>query len=220
MSTPHFDLAKAISAITPLTGLDSWPKWKGDIKLLLGLHGTWKYVDGTLKLPTELAELQKVNDQLALASWCISMTCDQTNCDHIEDIEGAIEKFTALKALYEGDTPAKRMTLCRKLYHAHHDPSLPVIEFVNSVRNIVSNLTAIKHAPKPDEICDIILMNLDPSFEVIQTLLSAQDKDGENEWTIEIEMEPSVFVPRATFSRVNEGRRRNIDNGKLLLFAA
>src|SRR4051812_26129793 len=39
---------------------------------------------------------------------------------------------------------------------------------------------------KPDEIRGVILMNLHSSFEVIGTLLASQDKNGSDEWTIDL----------------------------------
>jgi hypothetical protein len=77
------------------------------------------------------------------------------------------------------------MALRQQLYHIRHDSTAPVMEFINSVRIIVNELKAINHSPKADEIRDIILMNLDPSFEVIQTMLAAEDKNGGQEWTID-----------------------------------
>ncbi|PVF97489.1 hypothetical protein CPB86DRAFT_424243 [Serendipita vermifera] len=168
---------QSLGHVQRLTGKETWRKWKSDIKILLEYHGSWDYINGDIPIPTDDAKLKEVDPLLRAAAYCISMTCNDTNRDAIDEIKDAKGKFDALKKLYEGDTPAQRMALRQQLYHVRHDPTTPVMEFFNSVRIIVNELKAIKHGPKADEIRDIILMNLDPSFEVIQTMLAAEDKN-------------------------------------------
>jgi hypothetical protein len=57
--------------------------------------------------------------------------------------------------------------------------------YLTSIRTITSELASINHPLKADEIWDVILMNLHPSFEVISTLLASQDKNGSADWTID-----------------------------------
>lgn len=114
------------------------------------------------------------------------------------------------------------MELQRSLYRLEHDPANPVIDFINSIRKIVSDLTAIGHAPKPDEICDIALMNLHPSFEVIQTILVSQEKNGEAEWTLDtlgdqlnaFESSSQLANGETTYNTVNALATRAIRSGR------
>jgi hypothetical protein len=57
--------------------------------------------------------------------------------------------------------------------------------FLTNVCSLASELTSIRHPLKPDEIHDIILMNLHSFFEVITTLLTSLEKNGTEEWTID-----------------------------------
>jgi hypothetical protein len=77
------------------------------------------------------------------------------------------------------------MSLRRRLYHLEHNPSEPISIFLTTIRTITSELASIGHPLKADEIRDVVLMNLHPSFEVIATLLASQDKNGSADWTID-----------------------------------
>lgn len=181
------DPAKAISgsSFTKLTGRDNWAKWKSDIKVILEYNGSWQYISGAATLPTEEKLLKVAQEELKVAAFCIKMTCDTANRLIVDDKTDAIAIFQALSSTYEGDTPARRMGLRRQLYHLEHDPSQPISAFLTSIRSLTTELTSIGHAPKPDEVRDIVLMNLHSSFEVIGTLLSSLEKNGTEEWTIE-----------------------------------
>jgi len=136
-------------------------------------------------MPTGEKELEKAKAKLQVAAYCIEMTCDATNRGIIDRKNEASDMYKALRDHYEGDTPAKRMDLRRSLYRLEHDTSVPVIQFINNIRSIVTDLAAISHEPKPDEIRDIVLMNLHSSFEVIRTILASQDKNGSQDWTLD-----------------------------------
>ncbi|PVF91249.1 hypothetical protein CPB86DRAFT_802962 [Serendipita vermifera] len=179
------NVLQSLGHVQCLTGKETWHKWKSDTKILLEYHGSWDYINSDIPIPTDNAKLKEVDPLLCAAAYCISMTCNVTNCDAIDKIKDAKGKFDALKKLYKGNTPAQQMALWQQLYHIWHDPTTAVMEFINSVCIIVHELKAIKHSPKADEIRDIILMNLDPSFEVIQRMLTAEDKNGGQEWTID-----------------------------------
>jgi gag-polypeptide of LTR copia-type len=181
------DPTKIISngSFTRLTGRDNWAQWKSDVQIILELNDSWQYVNGDSPLPTEEKAHKTAQDALKIATYCIKMTCDNTNRLIIGDKRDAVAIFKALTATYEGDTPARRMGLRRQLYHLEHDPSQPVSVFLTNVRSLTSELASIGHPLKPDEIRDIILMNLHSSFEVITTLLASLEKNGTDEWTID-----------------------------------
>ena len=180
-----FDPIRGISLVEKLSGKENWRKWKSDIRTLLKPHGSWKWVSAEESLPSDEKERTVAQAKLSVAAYCIEMTCDQDNRQLIEDKGLAVDMYNTLKLHYEGDTPAKRMELRRALYRIEHNASAPVIQFINNIRTIVNDLTALKHGPKSDEIRDIVLMNLDSSFQVIQTILASEDKNNGVEWTLE-----------------------------------
>lgn len=173
---PHF---------VQLTGADTWRKWKSDIQVVLELNDTWLYICGKESLPTEKEEVESLKPKLKIAAYCLKVTCNEENRLIIGDKSDPVEIYAALTRTYEGDTPAKRMNLRRRLYHLEHDVSQPMSVYLTSIRTITSELASIGHPLKADEIRDVILMNLHPSFEVIATLLASQDKNGSADWTID-----------------------------------
>lgn len=173
---PHF---------VQLTGADTWRKWKSDIQVVLELNDTWPYVCGKQSPPTEKDDLDALKPKLKVAAYCLKVTCNEENRLIIGDKSDPIEIYAALTRTYEGDTPAKRMNLRRRLYHLEHDITQPMSTYLASIRTITSELASIGHSLKADEIRDVVLMNLHPSFEIIGTLLASQDKNGSSDWTID-----------------------------------
>jgi hypothetical protein len=74
MSSNTDNAFRSLGHVERLTGKETWRKWKSDMKLLLELHGSWKYVNGDVPIPTEEAKLKEVDSLLRFASYCISMT--------------------------------------------------------------------------------------------------------------------------------------------------
>jgi gag-polypeptide of LTR copia-type len=179
------DPTKTLGTVQKLTGKESWQTWKSDMELTLGLNGTWKYVNGTKSLPTEVAELKDLRLKLDVATYCLKFSCDAANRLLVAGKEDPVEIYSTFKEAYEGDTPAKRMSLRRRLYHLTHDPSEPVTAFITAIRTITTDLASIGHALKPDEIRDVVLMNLHTSFDTIATILASLDKNDGKEWTLD-----------------------------------
>ena len=117
-----FDPIRGITLVEKLAGENNWRTWKSDIRALLKADGTWDWVADPSKLPSDSKALDAAKERLRVAAYCIEMTCDATNRGIIEGKDEASDMYNALKAHYEGDTPAKRMELRRSLYHLKHDP--------------------------------------------------------------------------------------------------
>jgi gag-polypeptide of LTR copia-type len=208
IANPHF---------TQLTGADTWRKWKSDIQVVLELNDTWLYVSGKESLPSAKAELDALKSALKTAAYCLKVTCDETNRLIIGDKSDAVAIFAALSATYDGDTPAKRMTLRRRLYHLDHEVAQPMSVYLTTIRTITTELASIGHPLKADEIRDAVLMNLHPSFEVIATILASQDKNGSVDWTIDtlgtqltsFEESRRVTNPTSTSEMANYTRSSN-----------
>jgi hypothetical protein len=141
------DPVKTLGTVQKLTGKESWQAWKSDMELTLGLNGTWKYVNGTKSLPTDLKDLQP---KLDVATYCLKFSCDAANRLLVADKEDPAEIYSTFRQTYEGDTPAKRMSLRRRLYHLTHDPSEPVTTSITAIHTITTDLASIGHALKPD----------------------------------------------------------------------
>ena len=208
IANPHF---------TQLTGADTWRKWKSDIQVVLELNDTWLYVCGKNALPSTKGELNALKPALKIAAYCLKVTCDETNRLIIGDKSDAVDIYEALSATYDGDTPAKRMTLRRRLYHLDHEVAQPMSVYLTTIRTITTELASIGHPLKADEIRDAVLMNLHPSFEVIATILASQDKNGTVDWTIDtlgtqltsFEESRRVTNPASTSEMANYTRSSN-----------
>lgn len=179
------DPTKTLGSVRKLTGKDNWAEWKSDMELTLGLNGTWKYVNGTESVPTEAAELKALQPKLDIATYCLKFSCDASNRLLVSDKDSPVNVYSTLRQTYEGDTPAKRMSLRRRLYHLSHDSSEPVTIFINAIRSITTDLASIGHGLKPDEIRDVVLMNLHSNFDTISTILASLDKNDGKEWTLD-----------------------------------
>lgn len=179
------DPTKTLASVKKLTGKETWADWKSDIELTLGLNQTWRYVNGTDPVPSDATELKGLQPRLDVALYCLKFTCDSANRLLVADKEDAVAVYSTLRQTYEGDTPAKRMSLRRRLYHLTHDRSEPVTSFIGTIRSITTELASIGHPLKPDEIRDVVLMNLDSSFDTIGTILASSDKNDGKEWTLD-----------------------------------
>jgi gag-polypeptide of LTR copia-type len=180
-----FDPIRCVGTVEKLRGAENWRKWKSDFKALCKGDGSWEWVCDASKIPTGESEVKAAKAKLTVIAWCLTMTCDDDTRGIMDDFDTAPEMYAALRKHYEGDTPAKRMELRRSLYHIKHDTDRPILHFINTIRSITAELTAIGHAPKADEIRDIVLMNLDSSFEIIRTMLASQDQNNGADWTLD-----------------------------------
>jgi hypothetical protein len=180
------DPIKTLRSVQKLTGKESWQAWKSDMELTLGLNGTWKYVNGTESLPTDATRLGALHPKLDVARYCLKFSCDAVNHLLIADKEDPAKIYSTFRQTYEGDTPAKQMSLWHRLYHLTHDLSEPVTAFITAIRTTTTDLASIGHALKPDEIRDVVLMNLHTLFDTIATVLASLDKNDGKEWTLDV----------------------------------
>jgi len=89
----------------------------------------------------------------------------------IIELNSGTATWKALKAEYEKDSCAACLSLCQQFYNICHDSSQPVSIFIDEVQSISHQLTAISRPPGKDEVKDLILHHLNPSFEAIRSSL-------------------------------------------------
>ena len=82
-----------------------------------------------------------------------------------------------LKAEFKKDVASNHLNLRSNFYNVTHDPSKPVIEFINTIQSISYQLAAIKHPLHATEITDMILLSLHESFSPICSALITCKED-------------------------------------------
>ncbi|KAF7371968.1 hypothetical protein MVEN_00054800 [Mycena venus] len=90
----------------------------------------------------------------------------------IADVSTGVEAWKILKDRYQKDSSALRLALHNELYSIRHDPKHPVSVYTVAVCSVARQLKAIGHAVKDDDLADLILLCLHPSFSSIRSALS------------------------------------------------
>jgi hypothetical protein len=90
----------------------------------------------------------------------------------IADESTGVEAWKLLKDEYQKDSSALRLALRNELYSIRHDPKQPVNVYIEAIRSVARQLKAIGHAPSDDDLADLILLRLHPSFSSIRSALS------------------------------------------------
>ncbi|KAF8576793.1 hypothetical protein K439DRAFT_1292535, partial [Ramaria rubella] len=83
----------------------------------------------------------------------------------------------SLKAEYQKDSHTTHFELKKHLYNPTHDIAKPILIYIQDIVTVAEALTLLGHEPATTDIVDSILMNLDPSFAIICTLLTMQTSE-------------------------------------------
>lgn len=89
----------------------------------------------------------------------------------------AHQVWTSLKDTFIRDSRALRFELKRRLYNPVHDPSLPVMDYINDIVNAHGALSDLGHSPPPVDIADSVLMHLHPSYDMVCASLVSQSAE-------------------------------------------
>ncbi|KAF8585502.1 hypothetical protein K439DRAFT_1615892 [Ramaria rubella] len=85
--------------------------------------------------------------------------------------------WLSLKAEYQKDSRATRFELKKHLYNLTHDIAKPISIYIQDIITAAEALTSLGHEPAATDVVDSILMNLDPSFAIVRTLLTTQTSE-------------------------------------------
>ncbi|KAF8592317.1 hypothetical protein K439DRAFT_1610677 [Ramaria rubella] len=85
--------------------------------------------------------------------------------------------WLSLKTEYRKDSCATHFELKKCLYNPIHDISKPILAYIQDIVDAAESLSNLGHPPAAIDIVDSILMNLDPSFAIVCTLLTTQTSE-------------------------------------------
>ena len=165
-TTPGF--ITLLSGITKFNG-QNWTTFKKDVEVYFTIDGYWEVITNPKPKETAAVALWDKMDKKAYSF--LYFLIEPIYQSAIIDSNSGTAAWKALKAEYEKDSCAARLSLRQQFYNIHHDPSKPVSIFIDEVQSIARQLTSISRPPGKDEIEDIILLRLDTSFEAIRSSL-------------------------------------------------
>jgi hypothetical protein len=91
----------------------------------------------------------------------IGLTIDPSQYRYIDGCKTGVEACEKLKKIYE-----KNSALKRQFYGYTHDPAKPIQEYISGITGLASRLKAIGVKLEDNDIMDVLLWNLDPSWNV------------------------------------------------------
>lgn len=135
--------------------------------------------------PTDEGELKKWK---ALDSQMVAYIYSKLSDDYtylVEDLSSSAEAWSALKGHFEKASLASRISARESLYSIFHDPSCPIDSYIKDVASAVAMLKALGVTVGEDEIVDLILMHLDPSFHHVRiTIILSAESDPTKKITL------------------------------------
>jgi hypothetical protein len=154
----------------------NWVSFKKDVEVYFKLEGNWGIISGSTTRPSN-AEKGEDWDTLNERGYSLLyfLILPEFRSLIIDEATGATA-WAALKAEFEKDASATRLSLRNQFYSVRHDPTKPVSTFIESVQSIARQLKAIDREPGKDEVEDIILLRLDKSYEPIRSALITREK--------------------------------------------
>lgn len=146
-----------------------------DADLMAHVHGTSDKPKDPVAVPAWLA----VDSQARIAMYKTTSS-NAVRSAHFKNIlppagpqtAGAV--WSSLKAEYQKDSRATRFDLKKRLYNPVHNTEQPISQYIQDIVSAAESLVALGHPPASADIVDSILMNLDPSFAVVRTMLTSQ----------------------------------------------
>ena len=165
-TTPGF--ITLLTGITKFNG-QNWTTFKKDVEVYFSMDGYWDVI--VKPKPKEAAAAAIWDTMNRKAYSFLYFLIEPNHQSIIIELTSGTAAWSALKAEYEKDSCASRLSLRQQFYNVKHDPTQPVSVFINEVQSIARQLTAISRPPGNDEVEDIILLRLDTSFEAIRSSL-------------------------------------------------
>lgn len=130
----------------------------------------WEVVNGTTELDPESAEYK---NKAQVAHTIILSSIEPSQIRHVRNAKGdGVEAWKALENLYQRKSCANRIFLKRQLYRFKHDTSQPIDVYIRGIRRLAWQLQRIDAALSDADIIDILIMNLDASWDDTSMVLT------------------------------------------------
>lgn len=151
----------------------NWSRFKKDLQVYFQLEGSWDVVDGTIAKPPSRGE--GYADWIRMDERAYSIIYFLIDVDYrglIGDVNSGAEAWKILKEEFQKDSAAQRLALRHELYSITHDATKRVGVYIEAIQSTRRQLKAINHDTSDEEISDLILLRLHPSFALIRSTLS------------------------------------------------
>jgi hypothetical protein len=144
--------------------------WKVRIQLVLQDRGLWKYVDGSCsppaaeeKLYDKLYQAWEEKDQQARAQ--ILLTVSDPILPSVRHSSTAKEAWAKIASVFEQKGLSAQVFLRRKLVNLRYNPAESMQTHLNTIRELVDQLTAINVTIKDEELAIITLCSLPVNYD-------------------------------------------------------
>lgn len=162
--------------------------WSREVEMTFVMcSGFMGHLDGTLSAPNQTTEASLyvpwlATDKEVIAAIYKTIESNAIRTNHIKPFSAsprqtAAEVWASLKQAFIRDSRAHRFELKRRLYNPTHDPSRPVMDYINDIVNAHTSLSDLGHTPPSVDITDSILMHLHSSYDVVRASLVTQSSE-------------------------------------------
>ncbi|CDO74298.1 hypothetical protein BN946_scf184839.g3 [Trametes cinnabarina] len=132
---------------------------------------------GTKERLTTRDKQERWDLQAENALTIIGLSIQPDQYEYIRDAKTGPAAWAALCAVYEKNSRANQIALKREFYTTRHNPNALIREYTNHVTALANRLKAIGVTLKDEDIVDVLIFNLDPSWASIASSLSALPGD-------------------------------------------
>jgi hypothetical protein len=92
----------------------------------------------------------------------------------VEDEATASEGWKKLQDHFQRSTFSARMIARKEFHEITHDPSRPLLQYIHSVMAAKKKLKSLNCTVSEEEVKDVLLMRLDPSYDPVRISILAQ----------------------------------------------
>ncbi|CDO75143.1 hypothetical protein BN946_scf184639.g5 [Trametes cinnabarina] len=171
------DPTGSLIASIPKLNAHNYQDWKFAVQMVMRRAGCYGIATGTEERPTTRNKQERWDLQAENALTIIGLSIQPDQYEYIRDAKTGPATWAALRAVYEKNSRANRIALKREFYTTRHDPNAPIREYTNRVTALANRLKAIGVTLKDEDIVDVLIFNLDPSWASIASSLSALPGD-------------------------------------------
>ena len=162
-------------------GEDNFHVWKQKVELLLALKDLDDHLTSTR--PTDEDELSKWKKQDAKARAIIGLTVSDEHLDHVRDTDSAADMWNAICDVFQRKTLLNRINARRSFYTAKMREDEKMLQFINRVRHLASDLMSMEVNVEEEDIAMAILCGLPERFEHL--IVAIDTTIGDRELSLE-----------------------------------
>lgn len=162
-------LIRGLDNVPKLMGEADWHAFKEELaRFFRAIQAGYVTSDSAAAVP----EAKKALD--AELEWLLFSKLGPDPKALVKEAEGGKALWKVLKEKYEKATPWKRMHARKAFQQCRHDPSHPIETHIANVKAQKAILTGLGVTVSDDEVMDVILINLDDSFDQIRINILSQ----------------------------------------------